>query len=32
METMYGALPYLRNLRGLEEQIGEGGDFKVIIW
>ena len=30
---MYGALPSLQNLRGLEEQISEEEDgFKVIIW
>ena len=30
---MYDVLPYLRNLKDLEEQIGEEkGGFKVIIW
>ena len=32
-ETVYGALPYLRNFRDLDEQICEEvGGSKAIIW
>ena len=29
---MYGALPWLQNLKGLEEKICEQEGFKVMIW